>query len=35
MKNLYEAIENKDDQEDLTMYIRVLCTNPVRTKGYP
>ncbi|CEP10662.1 hypothetical protein [Parasitella parasitica] len=28
LKNLYEALGNKDDQEDLTSYIRAPCTNP-------
>ncbi|KAI8637871.1 hypothetical protein BD408DRAFT_477957 [Parasitella parasitica] len=32
LKNLYEALGNKEDQEDLTSYIRTPCTCPVHTK---
>ncbi|KAL0085068.1 hypothetical protein J3Q64DRAFT_1814507 [Phycomyces blakesleeanus] len=32
LKKLYEALRNKDDQEDLTSYIRTPCTSPVHTK---
>jgi hypothetical protein len=28
----YEALGNKDDLEDLTLYIRTPCTSPVHTK---
>ncbi|RCH88650.1 hypothetical protein CU097_005050 [Rhizopus azygosporus] len=32
LKNLYEATENRDDQEDLTPHIRTPCASPVHTK---
>ncbi|KAG2237676.1 hypothetical protein INT48_004579, partial [Thamnidium elegans] len=32
LNNLYEAIGNRDGQDDLNPYIRTPCTSPVHTK---